>query len=217
MHRRKAFQASAPAATYLRNQNFETATTGYDNGETWTTSTGSPSPASTATVLLGTQSLSLNSTSTGTRVRSDFGDKDEVWVYFRLQIQGTSPGGDRRIMSISQNGGSTEAYSLFMTSGRALKLNSAGPNTTNVLSLNTTYHIWFHALRNLGTNIGYMEVGFSTDGTKPTSGNSWKELTGLSSTTLCGRIWLGCDQTNTASPYIFDSVLIDDVPIGSNP
>jgi hypothetical protein len=217
MHRRKAFRSSTPAATYLINQNFEG--TGYDNSETWTTSTGFPDADYTTTVLLGSQSLALDLTSASCRVRTDFTNQDETWIYFLFQIGGSAPAGDRVIFTAAANGSSTESYSVILTSARKLKPTSGGTATTTALTIGTKYHVWIHLKKATGAgNDAVVDVGFSTDGTKPADpSNEFQKVTNGSTSTQIGRIYLGCNQSNAATPYIYDKVLLDDVTIGSNP
>lgn len=219
----RAFLGGSPSAvvpaTYLRNQNFETPTTGYDNTETWVTSTGTPSPAYTTTVLLGTQSLACNATAGGVRVRSDFTNQNEAWGYFLFQMGGSAPGGDRQIFSLAANGSGTEAYKFLLTSTRKIRLTTSGSYyTTDALTIGTKYHCWWRCKN--GTGTAELEFSFkdaSVDAVKPTSGNAYILASGLTLTSQIGRIYLGCDQSCTASPFIFDKVLIDDVAIGDNP
>lgn len=215
-HRRKAFRSSTPSATYLINQNFEG--TGYDNSETWTTSTGSPNADYTTTALLGSQSLLANTATTAARARADFTNNDNLWGYFLFRrVGGSNPAGDRLLLEIAQNGGSTRAFAISVTSTGALKVDAGTTaTTTDVTAVDTTYHIWWRYAKGSGSNaIG--EVAFSTNGTEPTSGNAFKNVTNGTYTGQGGRIYLGYTSTNANSDFVYDKVLVDDADIGSNP
>lgn len=205
------------AATYLRNQNFEG--TGYDNGETWTTSSGSINADYTTTVLLGSQSLSTDSTSGASRVRTDFTNQNEVWGYFLFQIGGSAPAGDRQIFSLAVNAGTTEFCKILLTSARKIRLQTSGSYyTTDALTIGTKYHCWWRYKNGTGTaEIEFSFKDASVDAVKPTSGNAYVLASSLSISSQAGRIYLGCDQSSAANLYIFDKILIDDVAIGDNP
>src|SRR6187549_3665401 len=59
----KPTAAAGGGASYLLNQNFETPTTGYDNGETWTPFGTNVLPAYGTGALKGSQSFRVHTTS----------------------------------------------------------------------------------------------------------------------------------------------------------
>lgn len=210
------FGGAAPEApTYLRMQDFEGA--GYDNSETWTTSLGSPNADYTTTVLAGSHSLFLGTASAATRVRSDFTNTGEIWIYAMVHLVGSAPAGDRMLIGISANGSGSTDSNVSLTSAAKLRVACGGANAVTVdsLSFGTTYHVWLHYAKGTGAN-AVLDVGFSADTTRPTSGNKFIQLTTGTITNDAGRIWLGHTAT-TASDQIWDKVRVDDVVIGDNP
>lgn len=215
-----------PAATYLVNQRFEgTDNNGYDNSETWTTSTGSPNPDYNTTVLdpAGSHSLFLNANGNNVRVRHDFTGADTLYGYLMWRrVAGSVPAGDRTLLELTINGGTTRCFALNFTAGGALKIvdlsGGVTGTTVSTMSLDTTYHVWWSYTKGTSMN-AYASCAFSTTGTQPTSGNNfadWPSSNGTS-TAQGGRVWLGHSGTNANADMIFDKVLIDDAVIGSNP
>lgn len=214
---------SPPAGTsptYLVKQNFETATTGYDNEETWVTASGSPNPAYTGEILLGTQSLRATEAAAAGRVRTEFSSGiDEVHAYFLFRRDGGGqPGGARTFFTFSTAGADSQQVAVQYGTTGALTIICGTANLTTVsgTSVDQTYHVWVGYTKGTGAN-AFAYVAFSTDGTKPSSGNQYREVTNGSSTNQVGRIYLGLAATNAAADLIFDKVLVDDVAIGSNP
>jgi hypothetical protein len=83
------------------------------------------------------------------------------------------------------------------------------------MSINTTYHIWVKYVKGSGAN-AVIESGFSTDGTRPTSGSAFVTQTVGTATADTDRIMFGQSSSNTVSTYI-DKVRVDDAVIGDNP
>jgi len=206
------------APTYLINQNFEG--TGYDNSETWTTSVGTPEPDYTGVVLLGSQSLRSTVNGEAERARADFTGADTLYGYLLFRREGINPVGDRLFFELTINGSTTRALTLSVTSTGQLKVGDLSGShtgtTVSTMSTGTTYHIWWSYTKGTGSNAAGT-CAFSTDGTKPTSGNNFEDFTTGTSTVQGGRVWLGYTSTNSNADFIYDKVLIDDVDIGSNP
>ncbi len=213
---------SAPAASYLIKQNFEG--TGYDtgdgsNGGTWVIATGTPNPDYTTVVLLGSQSLLTNTFDVAARARTEFTSQDTVHCYFLFRrVGGGNPGGDRTLFSMSAAGSESIQAFVAVTSTGAFKIQSTAASTTSsTTSIDTTYHVWCGYTKGTGAN-AQAYVTFSTDGTKPADGNAaYAKITTGSGSSQVGRIYLGYTSTTAASSFVFDSVLVDDVEIGSNP
>ena len=84
------------------------------------------------------------------------------------------------------------------------------------MSTGTTYHVWVKYVKGSGSN-AVVEVGFSTDGTRPTSGGTFATQTsGGTATVDTDRIMFGQSSSNTVGAY-FDKVRVDDAVIGDNP
>jgi hypothetical protein len=82
---------------------------------------------------------------------------------------------------------------------------------TTAINPNVTYHVWIDWTKGTGTN-GTMQLFVSTTGTKPASPEaSLNTGTGAA----IARMYMG--PFGAGPSIIFDSLLVDDVPIGSNP
>src|SRR5205823_1167100 len=88
---------------------------------------------------------------------------------------------------------------------------SSGATSQNSVTLDTTYHVWVEWTEGSGTN-GTMKVFVSTDSNKPSvpmvavtdgDGNAPE------------RMYLG--PVSPGQDVIYDSILVADLPIGSNP
>lgn len=202
---------SAVGPTYLINQNFEG--TGYDNSETWTeTATGTVDEDYTGDVIAGSQSLRIVvSTQTG-ETRKDITAISDIFVYFRFKrVSGTT----LRLITFRDTTNTRGLVNLNSSGTLTLNHGSASASTVGTIAASDSVHIWVRYTQGTGAD-GFMEVGFSTDGTKPTSGNNYASTSVGTSTTTVNRIALGTTSNQTAEG-IFDRVLADDVSIGNNP
>lgn len=208
--------AAAPAPTYLINQNFEG--TGYDNSETWTESSGSSTIDEdyTATVLYGSQSLNVVGTVGADAYAKSpaFTAQSEVWFYWlfrpvvsananRIIYRGMLAGVNKFNVRLKLTTKALELYDL--TGGSAV--------TVATISTGTTYHIWGHYKADPD---GILEIAFSTDGVKPTSGNNYASSTAGTLADNVDNVQVGNFSAAT-DDFIIDRVLVDDVEIGDNP
>ncbi len=206
---------STPTPTYIVKQTFEG--TGYANSEAWNLSVGTVNSDYTGVVLAGSQSLLANLDDAAGRIRLDFTGADDLWGYFLFRREGGNPGGDRLLFEITNNGGTSQQFGIFVTTTGALRVfGGTSATTVSTTSVGTTYHIWWRYTKGTGSN-AVAQVAFSTDGTEPTSGNAFASVTNGTSTTQGGRVWVGYSSTNAGADFIYDNVLIDDADISSNP
>ncbi len=205
-------------APYLIRQGFECPTGGYDHGpEIWTESgTGTIDQQYTATVLAGTQSLSiLQSANIAGDLSPTFTAQDEVWVYLLLRPVSIEAGIIRTLVGIRNSSGSTFCGLQIDTDGSLRVAMNVVADTVGTVSAGTTYHIWFHYKKGTGAD-AIADVGFSTNGIRPTSGNNFAQTTTGNPTSQAVAIMLGPNASATQQ-YIFDNVRVDDVQIGDNP
>jgi hypothetical protein len=199
--------------TYLVKQGFEG--TGYDNSETWNTEDGSPDPDYTGVVLDGSQSLRVNTSAGVGYTATTFADQDELWVYCKVRVVGSLPDGTMSLFSVMQAFSGVGGVQL-LDNGK-LRASHGGPiaDTIDALSVDTTYHVWFHYTKGTGAD-GVASVGFSTDGTRPTSGNKFAIVSDGFSTEDAEKIRVG-PQGSVTVDIVFDTFRVDDAEIGSNP
>lgn len=190
--------ASAAAASYdLVEENCEG--TGTPSG--WTDS-GGPNWDYTTAILQGTQSVLCSS---GQSSYKTFTGSTTVHAYSLFRIPTALPGSTTTYTAIRDSLGNPLATFRVNSSGQMIVFANGSESTPTVdsLSANTTYHVWY-----LFTSGGTCSVAFSTDGTKPTSGNAYTSKTGGSGT--AARL-----QINSVA--IYDRILASTTSIGNSP
>lgn len=83
------------------------------------------------------------------------------------------------------------------------------------MSLNTDYHVWLTYTAGTGAN-AVASVGFSTSGTRPTSGTFYAITSVGTATVNPDRVRIGIGNSNTFD-WVTDRILVDDVQISDNP
>ena len=220
--------SGAPAPTYISEETFDSA--GYDLS--WTESAGTPNEDYTTSPapLEGTQSLQLlGDTNSATQVvYHNFTETASAthWFYmlFNASVVPTGGGSYSEFIRIRGGGGGTTVGSVFLlqnASGFTLRVIAAGGTeavTTDVLSVDTTYHMWISFLKGSGAN-AKMTVAFSANGIRPTSGNAYAESTDGTQTIDADNITIRgqYDSSNSSIDAIVDDVKIDDAAIGNSP
>lgn len=206
--------AGSSCTGYEICQNFQTATTGYDNSETWTTWTGTPNPVdTTATVLRATQQLALDN---GDRAYTTIaGSPAEGHLFFRYKAADGTPSAQFRFMKISYNGEGDDLVIAFYhrTDGNIRAYHGgtyATTTTTPLASDNTAVYIWVDFTLGTGAN-GTMDIYTSANSTKPGVGSKALEITNGAATSANSydRVSLWNDGSATAQITYFDQVLFD--------
>ncbi|MBK7999042.1 MAG: hypothetical protein IPK15_10095 [Verrucomicrobia bacterium] len=197
----------AAAQTYLLSEGFEGP--GYENSG-WIVppnSTSAPEPDHTGTVLLGNQSLRCNGVSF---IQRPFEREDPFFCYLRVRWAAWS---DYKFVVdwLDNTQGSTATLLTSFGNKLEIKHGSVSVPGTTTIALNTTYHVWIEWTKGSGSD-GTMKLFVSTDGTKPTVPEvSITTGNGVASAAFdVGPFGAGVD-------VVYDSILIDDEPIGSNP
>lgn len=203
--------------TYLLQENFEG--TGYENS--WTEAgTGTIDKDYTGTVLEGSQSLRINLSSQSGRTTNTLSvDQAIIEAYFLFRPVAI-PSGQRQIWASKDSGGNYMGELQINASGALIAQAGGGSTatTTGTLSAGTTYHVWVRVATGTGAN-GVCSVGFSTDGTRPTSGNNYKSSSnGTRTTSNHFTIFGSYAAATTTFEWIFDKYRITDgTTIGDNP
>lgn len=219
-----AFWGKKPTAcqeahmNYVVNQTFEG--TGYDNCEVWTSS-GSESaaidPDYTGVVLQGAQSLRLTNTASAQHTCINFSNAlAEIWIYVRVRPILIDTGSDQVLFTVRNNADNVKANALVMTDGKININATTSANSVDSIANATTYHFWMHRKKATAAD-GEWDVGFSTDGIRPTSGNKFVQLTGQSNTEDAYQFCIGYNSSTATQEYIFDRVLVATSLIGDNP
>lgn len=192
----------------------------YDHGETWTLSAGGSAgadPDYTAVPLAGLKSLRVASNAILQDVTCPtFVAQDEVWAYFLYKAE-TLPTASFEIIGAWLAGGGMNANVGVNSSGTLRIASSSVGNTVDAISAGTVYHVWFHFKSGTGAD-GVLDVGFSTNGTRPTSGNKFIQVTGQSvSANLDAFSFMRHTGNPGKATHVFDNALIKTSQIGDNP
>lgn len=201
---------TSSGVTYLVEENCEG--TGTPAG--WTDSGTVNWDDTTAPVLQGSQQLSLDGTSLTSYSRTDFANQTELWVYFLVRWSALSSSTGKRIVLIRPNGGGSDQCTLDLNGGPGIIRvfnGTVSQEAVTTVSTATKYHFWVH-----WKNDGVASVGFSTTGTRPTTGNNFASVTGGDGTGNGGRLFVMEEGGNAA---VFDRILVlqGSTPIGDNP
>lgn len=210
--------------TYLINEGFEevdgggalgSATDGYDSPLVTAETTAPNNDYATAPApLVGTYSLFMDTTAPANKqTRWVLGSAEtELHIFFMFSDATLPSNANGPIFTISDSGGNDQCY-LYLRSDGTMQIFNGGTSATTVDSpaASTTYYVWVDWKTD-----GTAAVGFSTTGTKPTSGNKYASVTGGNGTTASVRLHLRADS-GTGLQIIFDKFLVSTATIGSNP
>lgn len=147
--------ADTSCTGFLVCQNFETATTGYDNSESWTES-GTVEAAYTTTALRGTQSCQVSNSS---YTRFNQGDQTEMYVAFRVAVTDGTPSATTTLLRFYDTAADAAKLDIAATSGVIqCQHGTVVTNTETTLSDATTYYMWVHYKGNSGATDGVLNL-----------------------------------------------------------
>ena len=214
--------ADSSCAGFLTCQNFETATTGYDNSETWTNASGgdaTANPASTSSPLRGIQSVLLTAnTATASIEHTLSSASGTIYGVFRFSIASFASTGDSELVKLYDVSYNPLLY-LYLKAedwgGDKRKINfvSGGMNvqSTNTISAaNTTYWVWWYYKAGTGAN-GEAGISITTTATAP---GSW-EGSGTTGTATAAAAIFRLRITIAGLVGKFDQVLVKSTAIGT--
>jgi hypothetical protein len=206
--------SSGTPASPLFAEQFEGANGGYDNAG-WTTSgTGLIQTNYTGVILHGTETMRFVTPDSNQSYAysAAWSAGNERFIYFLFRPVSTPGAGD--ILQLWDSGFSSVS-DLQLTGTGALQIahGSATATTVSTMSDGTTYHVWVTYNNSADT----ANVGFSTTGTRPTSGNAFAQTTAGTSTTNAERVFIGFSGFDGINEVLFDRIYVDDVQIGDNP
>jgi len=196
------------AQSYLLSEGFEGV--GFENTGWTTFSTSDPDYA--ASPLVGSQSLRCNGTSSF--IQRPFAPGNSFYCYFQVRWLAYSP----FKFVVDWLDSSINSVTRVVTDGFPNRLHivhgEANVTGTTVLAENTTYHVWVEWTRGTGAN-GTMSLFLSSTGVKP--GSPEATITTGSGINPIAAFDVGPFDAATSTDVIYDRILIDDEPIGSNP
>jgi hypothetical protein len=197
--------------------------TGY-SASGWTENiigTGTINEDYTGVVLDGSQSLRVTMSGSGSVYSENTwtaGGQNEIWFHFLIRREANP---SYMLVFLLRNGGSNLSFIYVTPDGELLILDGTSANssmTSSQMAIGTTYHVFGHWKKGTGSNSQF-DVGFSTDGTVPTSGSNFAGFTNgtdtLQALTVYFGIYFGADSGSYAA--VFDRFYIDDAPILCNP
>jgi hypothetical protein len=188
--------------------------TGYSTtSPAWTESLGGGTVDEdyTATVLDGSQSFRiLTASDASSYAYNSFTAGSERWVYFMFRPVSTPNSSNGEIIEIWNNGQSRIAdLQLTSTGTIQVRHGTATATTSGAMSDGTTYHVYFRYVSGSGAN-GVASVGFSTDGTRPTSGSNFASTSAGTATTDAEYIAPGWIGFSGVIDLIFDKLQVGD-------
>jgi len=196
------------AQTYLLNEGFEGA--GYENSGWSAFSTVDPDYTTTA--LAGSQSLRCSGTSS--YIMRSLAPGNSFYCYFQIRWLSFAP----YKFVVDWLDASSSSISRVITDDFPHKLGIVHGNVSasgsTALSANTTYHVWVEWTRSTGSD-GTMKLFVSTTGIKPASPEA--NITTGNGTGTIAKFDIGPFDAAATTDVIYDRMLIDDEPIGSNP
>ncbi len=210
--------AAAPAPGYLVNQNFETPTTGYDNGETWNSFAGGGTinPVYAVSPIVGAQSLRIVTTGANQAAAyTDFTASNNVYMAFRMRLDSFT--GTHTLLNLYTVGAGARIGRLDVVSTGEINLvfeGGAANNSSTTLPLSTNLYLWFEYEKGTGSN-AVLRAGWSTTSTKPTlsaGGATTAALTAGSQATQGARIYMGTVSSDTAA-RVYDAIKVDTSPL----
>lgn len=150
----------------------------YDN--TWTELFSQNPNGNTSTSGLGLQGAEcvyLDGSTTDQGIEFSMGTQAELYVRFRYRPDTIPTYNDANILYFSNTSGGagTRRFALRFNSNGTLETvatSTASTATVGAMSADTTYYVWFH-FRNSDR---LCEVGFSTDTTRPTTGDNYTSV-----------------------------------------
>jgi hypothetical protein len=210
-HRRKAFR-SAPGVTYVLEENFEG--TGIPSG--WTAGNATHDYDYTTTALQGSQSYRQTGAATSPSLTSTtFTGASTMEAYTRIRFISLPTAAYRAFYLLN---GTAECIRISVTATGAVEVRAGGGtavSTTDTMTTGVTYHLWCRYVAGSGAN-AFGSVAWSTDGTRPTSGNKYRESTNGTATLNPDRIRYGVANGNTFD-VIYDRGLASTGTIPNNP
>ena len=196
------------AQTYLLNEGFEGA--GYENPG-WT-AFGASDPDHAANPLAGAHSLRCSGVSSF--IQRPFARTDDFYSYFQVRWTALAP--YKYVVDWLE--ADSTSITRVITDGFPNRLQivhgSVSVSGTTILTANLTYHVWAEWTRGTGDN-GTMRLFVSTNGVKPASPEA-AIATGTGNRAIA-KFDVGPFDGAATTDVMYDRILLDDEPIGSNP
>ena len=168
-------------------------------------------------ILDGTQSLRLVTAGGTTWFQRGVTATNHIWMFFNIQFTTLSIG-EKSIIEFQTAVSAVLGKVVASTAGLKAYANGGTSGVTlDVVTTGVKYWVWVE-FDNSGAST-LCNVGFSTNGVRPTSGNKYKASSGPLNATACEIVAVGVAGSDfgTDVEFIYDYVLADDAQIGDNP
>lgn len=219
-HSRKAFRGTPAGPSYILSESFDP--TGYDTAFTEAGS-GTVDEDYTATSIHGvTQCLRiLGSTQTPRAISPTWSNTGATHFYFLVRPISFPPSTAIQFFRVLKS--TTLVASISFNTNGTLRATANGGSiqtTANAMTAGTTYHCYVTYTPGTGSpgssTDASITLGFSTDGTKPTSGGSYQESTNGTATDASDGVSFGNNSSNTYEA-LYDNFVVSSVAITSPP
>lgn len=211
-HTRKAFRSAPAGPTYVFEENFEG--TGLPSG--FTAGNVTHDYDYTTTALQGSQSYrQTGAASSPSLLSTTFTGASTMEAYLMIRFISMPTAAYRSFYLLN---GTTECIRISVTATGAVEVRPGGgtaSSTTDTMTTGVTYHVWVRYVAGSGAN-AFGSVAWSTDGTRPTSGNKYRESTNGTATLNPDRVRWGVANGNTFD-VIYDRTLVTSDTIPDNP
>ena len=193
------------------DQNFETPTTGYDNGETWVeAATGTIDPAESTVVIVGTQSLQILLAGQTGSTYTEFTAQSSLFTKFRFRVASTN--GGNQVFATIRSGTTVLATYAMAGASRVLRATAAGGGSgtsSDAVPVDTNIYVWIEYEAGPGT-LSVARIGWATTDSKPSLASIGAKSGVSTSTsspagTSADRLYLGNTGTGTMECF-FDAV-----------
>jgi hypothetical protein len=204
--------ADSSCTGFMFCQNFETATTGWDNSETWSTG-GTVDPVDTTPTLRGTQSCSIADSSSISHATG--GTYTELFTFARYQFADSTPTAAVYIYK-NMDGAADFGAVKLLTTGKLICYHGTKTNTAeSALSDATTYYVWIHFVKGTGTD-GEMTATVSTtrNPAEATAALGCSVKDGDDADTNIDTVWFGNSAAGGAGVSV-DQILVKTSSIGT--
>lgn len=167
--------------------------------------------------IAGADSLRLlkNGASDDCYAYNNYGPVNESWAYCRVEIVDLTATEFSFFRIYDGIHVDLQAHVVIEPDGQLrVVCGTANATTTDSVAEGSTYHVWLHYDANAaGTSVA--DVGFSTDGVRPTSGNKFASLSTGSVFEDGGYVELSLRSSAAEAPEIkLDTLYVDDEVIG---
>ena len=148
-----------------------------------------------------------------------FAAQGTVEVFFWMRTSDATPSTRQRIAMLGDSG-DAHGFEVMLETGGTVTIQDLGDNSDSTaggatLADNTNTYFWLRYVKGTGANTALFSVGFSTTGTRPTSGSGFTSMSDGESTVDATKAQIA--RLGPATVQRYDRVIISTATIGDNP